>query len=330
MLALEKARRLAAEGFRTLLVCFNQPLARMLRDEIAADDARVAEMVHVSTFHQLCEDLGAEAGTLPPKTDPLPDGWWDEILPAALLNAVPSLGGRYHAIVVDEGQDFGADWLTTLDLMLSDPKVDPFYVFHDPAQSLYRADVVEGLGFTQVELDLNCRNAQPIHALVARFSEGELAAEALRMDGRAPEIIQAGAGAETLEALRVLLHRLRHDEGVRPWEIAVLSGSKLEESGVWERRRFGNEVLWNGQVDDAGRPNALAADQVPAQPSDTILCDSIRRFKGLERPVIILVELRADDPRLDRLLYVGLSRARQHVALIVTPEVAQRLDRIAS
>lgn len=34
MLAREKARRLAAEGFATLLVCFNQPLARMLADDL--------------------------------------------------------------------------------------------------------------------------------------------------------------------------------------------------------------------------------------------------------------------------------------------------------
>ena len=33
MLAAEKARRLAKEGFRTLLVCFNSPLARMLAGE---------------------------------------------------------------------------------------------------------------------------------------------------------------------------------------------------------------------------------------------------------------------------------------------------------
>ena len=54
-----------------------------------------------------------------------------------------------------------------------------------------------------------------------------------------------------------MLHRLRVDEGVRPWEIAVLVGGSLEDSAVWKERRFGNEVLWNGQVDDAGRSLGL-------------------------------------------------------------------------
>lgn len=320
LLALEKARQLAREGFRTLLVCFNQPLARMLRDEVGEND-----YLHVSTFHQLCEDLGREAGTLPPKPDPPTQEWWDAMLPAALLEAIDRLGARYHAIVVDEGQDFTADWLERLQLLLMEPGTDVLYVFHDPAQALYREDIVEGLGLTAHDLDLNCRNSQLIHALVARFAKDELAPEALREGGRAPEVIVAETPAEAIEALRGLLHRLRHDEKVRPWEIAVLTGTSLEKSDAWRHRTYGNEVLWNGQVDDAGRPTGRAADQVEPQPDDVILCDSIRRFKGLERPVIILVELDAEDKRLERLLYVGISRARQHVVLIVPSAVARRL-----
>jgi hypothetical protein len=102
----------------------------------------------------------------------------------------------------------------------------------------------------------------------------------------------------------------------------VLVGGSLEDSAVWRQRRFGNDVLWNGQVDDAGRTLGLAAHDVPAQPSDTILCDSIRRFKGLERPVIVLVELRPEDKRAEQLLYVGASRATQHLVVIGPKGVA--------
>jgi ATP-dependent exoDNAse (exonuclease V) alpha subunit len=57
-----------------------------------------------------------------------------------------------------------------------------------------------------------------------------------------------------------------------------------------------------------------------------ILFDTIRRFKGLERPVIVLVELGgAEAKMLDRLLYVGASRARQHLVVIGTSEVLDRL-----
>jgi hypothetical protein len=201
-------------------------------------------------------------------------------------------------------------------------------VFHDPAQALYREDCVVQLGLeTTVELDQNCRNAQPIHTVVERLSEGGLATEALRSDGRAPELIEADGPGPTVEALRSVLHRLRSLEGehINPWDMAVLTGVSLEDSVVWRHRRFGNEVVGNAAYDDRGRPLGLAAHLVPRLPDDVILCDSIRRFKGLERPVIVLVELRPDDARLARLLYVGASRARQHLVVIAPPAVLERL-----
>ncbi len=57
-----------------------------------------------------------------------------------------------------------------------------------------------------------------------------------------------------------------------------------------------------------------------------ILCDTIRRFKGLGRPVIILVELSTKDmPMLDKLLDVGGSRARQLGVVIGSSAVLGRV-----
>ena len=321
MLAAEKARRLAREGFRTLLICFNAPLARMLADSVApvvADTGRL----DVTTFHQLCQDLGREAGLLGERPDPVPQSWWDETLPTALFAAIEGLGPRYHAIVVDEGQDFAPDWLLALEALSEGGREDVLYVFHDPAQAIYREDVVGQLGLQEYVLDLNCRNAQPIHRLVARLAGGGLATDALRADGREPERIEADGEAAVLEALRRTLHRLRVEEDVPPWHIAVLTGARLERSAVWRQRRFGNEVLANPAVDEAGRHLGIAAHETPELPSDAILCDTIRRFKGLERPVVVLTELEDIEPeKLERTLYVGASRARQHLVVIGSPAV---------
>jgi superfamily I DNA/RNA helicase len=86
MLAREKARRLAREGFRTLLVCFNQPLARTLADDLAGEPAPGG--LTVSTFHELCLTLGREAGTLPPEPADKTQACWDEVLPRALDDAL--------------------------------------------------------------------------------------------------------------------------------------------------------------------------------------------------------------------------------------------------
>ncbi len=254
ILAIEKARQLAADGFHVLFVCFNQPLARAVATNPSLAGYVASGDVTVSTFHELCKRLGTEAGTLPPEPADPDQTWWSETLPRALGNAMATAGGRWQALVVDEGQDFEGDWLSALALLLSDPDEDVIYVFHDPAQSIYRTDAVETLGLTTFPLPENCRNAKPIHDFAYRFYDGDLPTEPLRDDGREPEIIEAEPGEPTLEALRGVLHRLVHEEKVDRSRIAVLTGVSLEHSEVWRRRRFkGDLVLWNGSVDDAGR-----------------------------------------------------------------------------
>ncbi len=325
ILAMAKARQLATEGFETLLVCFNSALARVLADE-TRDVAERTGRLHVSTFHQLAEDLGREADTLPAKPDPAMPEWFERTLPGGLDDAIGVLGPRYHAIVVDEGQDFDAGWLASLEGLLYDGPQDVLYVFHDPTQAIFRADQIGELGLTDYPLDFNCRNAGPIHALVAPLARAGLTYEPRRTDGRPPALIPAEGDAETIEALRVVLHRLVTDEHVAPGSIAVITGFGLEHSAVWRHRRYGNQVLWNGAYDDAGRLLGLVAGDVPEPPPDVVLCESIRRFKGLERPVIVLLELPRDDPdRLDRLAYIGMSRARQHLVVITPVAVLRRL-----
>ena len=53
---------------------------------------------------------------------------------------------RYHAVIVDEGQDFAIGWLESLQLLLRDQDHGVFWVFHDPAQALFRPDVVVATG----------------------------------------------------------------------------------------------------------------------------------------------------------------------------------------
>ena len=69
-----------------------------------------------------------------PKPDPVTPEWFEQTVPNALDAAIDRLGPRFHAIVVDEGQDFARDWLDSLYLMLTDPEHDVLYVFHDPSR----------------------------------------------------------------------------------------------------------------------------------------------------------------------------------------------------
>ncbi len=330
LLAIERARRLAREGWRTLFVCFNQPLATAVMREFEEEGEPPDRRPTVSTFHQLCETLGARASVLPSRTEPLPRDWWDVALPAALDHAIDRLPDeRFQAIVVDEGQDFELAWLESLSFLLRTPAEDVLWVFHDPGQALIRDDRVAELGLPSIELYEDYRSPAPVAELARRFYQGPFEPIAMDETGRKPVIEIAEPGRETIDAVRRQLHRLLVDEEVRGWDVAVLSGAGAAHSDVWRQRTFGSATLWNGAIDDEGQSLRLPADRVPGPPADAgvVLFETIRRFKGLERPIVVLCELPAEAPRLDALLYTALTRSTTHVVVIAPPALAARLRR---
>jgi hypothetical protein len=324
MLAVEKARKLAAEGYRTLFVCFNQRLATHLQHDL--QDATSPGGLEVTTFHRLCELKGSAAGVLPARPNPIPREWWDGTLPETLDAAIDAQpDDRYHAVIVDEGQDFAIGWLESLGLLLRDQDQGVFWVFHDPAQALFRPDVVADLGLERLELFEDHRNPPAVAALAKRFRSDGADIISLRQDGLPADIVEATPGDETVDALRRSLHRLIVEEKVATFRIAVLSGVGAIRSDVWKQRKYGNTLLWNEALDDDGGSKGLPPERVPEEPDDVVLFETIRRFKGLERDVIVLVELPEADARLDQLLYVGLTRATTHVVVIAPHTIAERL-----
>ena len=331
LVAVEKARRLAREGYRTLFVCFNQPLASSVMRVIGEDEEPADRRPLVTTFHGLCELLGREAGTLTSKPaggDAL-RAWFDDGLPQALGAALVALPERrFHAIVVDEGQDFTLEWLRSLERLLLDPADGILWIFHDPGQALYRDDVVGRLPhLDRLELFEDYRSPAPVADLAATFYRGPVRPEPVVAAGRDPVRITAAPGRETVEAVRKQLHRLTEVEGIRAWDIVVLSGRSAAHSDVWKQRTYGNLVLWNGAIGDDGASLALPADQVPDEPADAdvVRFETVRRFKGLESPVVILCELPEEGERLDALLYTGLTRATAHLVVIAPPALAERM-----
>jgi hypothetical protein len=101
LLAVEKASRLARQGLRVLLTCYNHALADSLR-------ARLNHGLTILHYHDLCYRMARAAGVLPEKKDD--QYYYEKQLPQALAKAAERLSERFDAIVVDEGQDFQDNW----------------------------------------------------------------------------------------------------------------------------------------------------------------------------------------------------------------------------
>ncbi len=102
-LAMEKARRLAREGFRVLLTCYNRNLADWMQASL-----RHLSALTISNFHRLALDWAHRAGV--PVPDSVASRYYSTSLPMALAQAAVRLPDRFDAIIADEGQDFDAAW----------------------------------------------------------------------------------------------------------------------------------------------------------------------------------------------------------------------------
>ncbi len=66
--------------------------------------------------------------------------FWKSTATELLIGAIDLVPDRFDAVVVDEGQDFYADWWMALEMINRQGDKGPFYIFYDPAQNLFVED----------------------------------------------------------------------------------------------------------------------------------------------------------------------------------------------
>src|SRR5687768_1529000 len=329
LIAAEKARRLAAEGFEVLLTCFNRPLAEYLDQTVGR-----LERITVSTFHRLSERLGQEAGLIGPK--PAHDQAYFDGLPDVLDRALSALPEhRYDAIVVDEGQDLDQMWWLPLLDLLRDRERGIVYVFGDVNQDLYHAREPDELGGVMPEsppvfyLTENRRSTKAIHDFAMRFSSTDTDAPpstAIGPDGQPVEIFTYtdGDADACRKVLGTVLRRVIDAGRVAPSDVVVLTPRSSRSS--WLMRGDGSPVeAWPYRLMPEYGPEGSVLP-APTKGNEVRIA-SIFRYKGLESPVVVLCEMdgRVDAAELAPLLYVGATRARSHLVIVASDGVASQV-----
>lgn len=323
MLAIEKATRLADQGFRVLLTCFNKNLVSFLQKQV-----KDRPNLDIINFHKLCFDLAREANQLPIQTENK-SHFYNYLLPEAMMESAETLNVRYDAIIVDEGQDFHEAWWLPLQTLLHDPDDGILYIFYDDNQQLYKRtahtplNTVYRIPYTENRipidtppfmLTINCRNTRTIHKQISKFYQAETPTTARGPVGR-PVLITRYHNENNLHAaLTDTIRHLTRNEQIPPHEITILTPLSRRKSHLW--------------LSDGFR-GVRYTDRWPAAP-EQIHCNTIHAFKGLESTVVILAEVdrwsaRAKD--LDPLLYVACSRAKNHLVVLLpetAPPVLQR------
>ncbi|MEC3860144.1 NERD domain-containing protein [Mesobacterium sp. TK19101] len=300
VLAVEKATRSAADGRRTLLTCYNAPLAAHLRTVCQGNEGLV-----VASFHSLCRGLAQKAGIeLPSDGD---QSVFDHLLPEALVDAVsniPDLG--FDTVIIDEGQDFRDSWLHALRLTINEPDTGEFYVFYDDNQRLFSPEkgFMDALPASSIALTRNLRNTRRIHDLMTKWYQGRRSIPA-GPEGEPVGSIVCRKGEMAPARLNERIAQLVRSGQVKPGQIAVLSGTGDALAALGERI--------------AGNATCRADGVRP----DHIVLDTVRRFKGLSRPCVFLIGIEGlTDPEL---IYVATSRANVLLELVGTADDIARL-----
>jgi len=315
VLALEKARRLASEGFKTLLTCYNRQLADHLSSMCAG-----TSNLDVMSFHQLCyrqvekanhvsgRDLVAEAKVTYPGKE-----LYDVQLPNAFAYSLEVLPDRYDAIVCDEGQDFREEFWVPLELLLLDYESAPLYVFYDDNQNIYARAGTFPILEEPFTLTNNCRNTAPIHVAAYKHYKGT---QVLPPDIEGDDVVfEVSPGRESQAAkINARIVELIARQGVSPGDITVLIADA-------QRKRDYYAALVQLPLP---KPAIWLEEGVRSE--NTVLVDTIQRFKGLESPVVIIWGLDTINVnRNEELIYVGMTRAKSILILVATSAVISKL-----
>ncbi len=300
-LTLGFCERMLAQGIKPLLLCFNRPLADRLR-EIAGID------VTVNTYFGFCREMAAMAGVPVDFSNSNTDGFWADVqerLFAADLTGTP----KYSCLIVDEGQDFLAEWHEIIRLFLTEDAVQLW--LEDPLQNLRGTDAVPLPGFVTYNEASNFRTPTSIAGFIKQ-SLGQEFRQRNTLPGLGVQVFEYGRKNQ-LEGK--LAHRINElvKTGFKPDDISIISCRGMESTALRATNRLGHHAVrrFTGKYDE--HENQIYTE-------GELVFDTIFRYKGQQAPVIILTDLDESlevNDRTRKILYCAMTRATVRLELIV-------------
>jgi len=308
-LALAEFQAALAAGRKPLYVCYNRPLADHVQRLVPAGGC-------VANFHQLCDQFARDTGIVPDYAD---RQVWPQLESHFAQAALPP-HWQYDVLIVDEGQDFSEAWRDALlRLLTHDGRA---LWLEDPLQNLYMRPPVPLPSWVTLHADSNFRSPRQVVQLLTALSP-----EPLTIDASSPfagadiDVLTWPADdigqmhAQTRQAITRCL-----GAGFTRQDMALVSFRGREHSALLNLDALGNHTLksFDGSYDLFGNPVFRDGE---------LLAESVYRFKGQSAPAVIFTEIDFDtlDDKSFRKLFVGMTRARLKLVLVISDRAARFL-----
>jgi len=299
-LAILWARLAMKRGEKTLLTCYNDPLADFLN--ATSGDRKLPV---IQPFLRLIKNLDGITELDEPMESKEKDIFWNETLTAHVLANIEKIKPMFDTIVVDETQDFAPSWVTILEaLLLPNGKL---LCVADMAQDLFQRGYQPPLKdplWTKGRLAVNCRNTRQIALLLKKIGGA-----------------QPATACPTGDPVRFIAARTEH-EALSSVRNLIFTHTDLH------KRKLGDLVIVCRTANERQKLRDLSTEKTMISDwsnrgLDHVACETYRRIKGLEADHVVVVGF--DGDFLAQELYVAASRARQNLTIIASPQTGQLL-----
>jgi len=283
-----------------MYVCFNRPLAEAMRQA-------APEPAAITTFHELGAWAMRAAGAVIDFSDP-------EIFnkqARAVIDAAKDMGQSLDLLVIDEGQDFEAEWAQALEHLVK--QEGRAIWLEDPEQRLYKREPVALSGWVRLHSPVNYRSPRVITTLIEQLGLDDYPMESgSSFQGFDPSMRsysdEAGQIHETTAAVSDLL-----EQGYLPSDIVVLSWQGLDRTVITRAEEIAGKSTrrFTGRYNDSG--DAIYTE-------GEIRIETVHRFKGQAADCIVLTGVDFDEWTSDskRRLFVAMTRARIRLTIVAT------------
>lgn len=246
---------------------------------------------------------------------------------------------KYDLVIVDEGQDFHKSWFSPLESITKED--GQFLLFFDPLQNTLEnqtdsmGEILKKpneIGYFSFPLTANYRNSSSISYLLANlikeFFPKELnysqhASESFK--GKKPELIEINSFDELVIKVIEKVQSLINNDKIKPKDIGIIGVENMMPSKnngklsmTKKLKELDLTVLGAEEYSDAYEPGG----------ENSITFENYRRFKGLEKRAIILVNIFDINKDSVEKIYTGLSRARGDLTVIAYQKAINQIKKL--
>jgi len=246
---------------------------------------------------------------------------------------------KYDLVIVDECQDFHKSWFSSLESITKED--GQMIMFFDPLQNTLEnkvdsmAEILKKpheINFNSFTLTANYRNSSSISYLLSnlikKYFPNELnysqhANESFK--GKKPELIESDnfddLVLKTIEKVKALIN----NDKIKPKDIGII--------GIENTNPLKNNAKFSIQkkLTELGLTVLKAegySDAYEAGGENSITFENYRRFKGLEKRAIILVNIFDINNETVGKIYTGLSRARGDLTIIANEKAINQIKEL--